>query len=102
VTHEIKVGERRAEVGAVDVGLSGGLGVEEVVALGAENVYSVVPREIAEAGRKDGLALAEYTRATTEAARQGAKRRSRGLRAKREESMLDVALAVASLQPSLA
>ena len=59
VRHEVEVREGCAEVRSVDVGLTGGLGVEEIVAFGAEDVDGVVAGEVGEAAGEDRLTLAE-------------------------------------------
>lgn len=63
VGHQVQVREGGAEVGAVDVGLPGGLGKVQAVAPGTEHVHGVVPGHVAQADRQDGLALAEDVRA---------------------------------------
>jgi hypothetical protein len=63
VGHQIEVRKGRAEVGAVDVGLPGGLGKVQAVTPRAEHVHGVVPGHVAQADRQYRLALAEDVRA---------------------------------------
>jgi hypothetical protein len=60
--HEVQVGEGRAKVGPVNVGLSCGLGKVQAVTTGAKNVDRVVAGQIGQADGQHRLALTKHVR----------------------------------------
>lgn len=65
---EEDVVERGAEVGAVDGGVARGLGVVEVFAFGAVELYAFLVRDVGEAHGEEGVVLAHYAGAFAEVA----------------------------------
>jgi hypothetical protein len=65
---EQDVGERGAEVGAVDAGVAGGLGAVDILAFGAVKLDALGVGEVAQANWEEGVGPAEHTRAPAEVA----------------------------------